>query len=106
MWVEGMSRLAADLGCERLLRNYMKERELLVVTVVRGGKVDIGDEIAAGATLRLVRALENMSCGNGELGMPVHTVGKGHCLSNFFTVDVESFAGRSGRNVSKPSVTA
>jgi hypothetical protein len=44
-----MSGSAAALGCERLLRNYMKVRELIVVTVVRGGKVDIGDEIAVGA---------------------------------------------------------
>jgi len=52
---------AADFGCERLLRNYMKEKEILVVTVVGGGKVDIGDEIAADASLRMVPALENLS---------------------------------------------
>jgi len=84
----------------------MKERRLIVVTVVQGGKVDIGDEIATGATWRLVRALENVSRGNVSLGMPVHTLGKRHGLSNFFTVDEESFAGRAGSNVSKPSATA
>ena len=63
--------MAADLGCERLLRNYMKERELLVVTVVRGGKVDIGYEIVAGAAWRAVHALENLSGGNVPLGIQV-----------------------------------
>jgi len=61
MWVERMPGSAADFGCERLLRNYMKEKEILVVTVVGGGKVDIGDEIAADASLRMVPALENLS---------------------------------------------
>ena len=106
MWVGRMPGLTADLGCERLLRNTMKEREILVVTVVRGGKVDIGYMIAAGATWRVVRALENLSCGNGECGTPVHGVGKGHCLSNFCTTDDESFPKRSVRNVSKRSATA
>ena len=68
--------------------------------------MDIGDEIAADATWRLVRALENMSCGNVSLGKPVHTLGQRHGLSNFFTVDEENFAGRAGCNVSKPSATA
>jgi hypothetical protein len=83
----------------------MKERRLIVVTVVQGGKVDIGDEIATGATWRLVRALENVSRRNVSLGMPVHTLGKRHGLSNFFTGDEAGFAGRAGSNVSKPSVT-
>jgi hypothetical protein len=84
----------------------MKERRLTVVTVVRGGKVDIGDEIAAGAIWKPVPALENVSRGNVSLGTPVHTFRKRHRLSNFFTVDEESSAGRAGTNVSKPSATA
>ena len=84
----------------------MKERELIVVTVVRGGKVDIGDEIAGGAAWRLVRALENPFGGNEERGTPVHRGRNGHCLSNFCTAGVESFAARSVRNVSKRSVSA
>ena len=100
------ARFGCCFGCERLLRNYMKERRLTVVTVVQGGKVDIGDEIATDATWRLVRALENVSCGNVSLGMPVHSLCQRHGLSNFFTVDEQSFAGRAGCNVSKPSATA
>ena len=69
VWVGRMPGLAADLGCERLLRNYMKVRELLVVTVVRGGKVDIGDMIVAGAVWRAVHALENVSGGIEPLGI-------------------------------------
>ena len=42
--------MGADFGARGFLRNYMKEREILVVTVVGGGKVDIGDEIAGGAS--------------------------------------------------------
>ena len=106
MWVEGMPGSAAALGCERLLRNYMKERRLIVVTVVQGGKVDIGYEIVTGAAWRVVHALENLSGGNVQLGMRVRCVAEGHCLSNFFTVDEQSFAGRAGCNVSKPSATA
>jgi hypothetical protein len=102
----GNARFGHCFGCERLLRNYMKERELIVVTVVRGGKVDIGDEIAAGAAYRVVRALENLSSGIAARGMPVHPVCEGHCLSNFFTVDEERLLERVVRNVSKPSATA
>jgi len=101
-----MHGLAADFRCERLLRNYMKEREILVVIVVGGGKVDIGDEIAAGASLRVVRALENLSRENEEVGTPVHPVSAGHSLSNFFTTDEERIAGRAVLNVSKLSATA
>ena len=68
--------------------------------------MDIGDEIATDATWRMVRALENVSCGNVSLGTPVHTLGQRHGLSNFFTAGGESFAGRAGCNVSKPSATA
>ena len=106
LWDRGNETWTGVLGCERLLRNYMKERRLIVVIVVQGGKVDIGDEIATGATWRMVRALENVSHGIVSLGTPVHTLGKRHGLSNFFTVDEESFAGRASRNVSKLSATA
>ena len=71
VWVKGMPGLGVDLGCERFLRSYMKVRELTVVTVVRGGKVDIGDEIATDAPWRIVRALENLSRGNVGLGIRV-----------------------------------
>jgi hypothetical protein len=53
---------------ERLLRNYIKVREVLVVTVVRGGKVDIGYMMPAGAAWRTVRGLENLYCGNVWFG--------------------------------------
>jgi len=65
----------------------MKEEELTVVTVVRGGKVDIGYEIAAGAARRPVHALENLFGGNVQLGIQVRCLAEGHCLSNFYTID-------------------
>jgi len=87
VWVEGMPGSSVDSGCERLLRNYMKEEELTVVTVVRGGKVDIAYEIVAGAARRPVHALENLFGGNVQLGIQVRCPVEGHCLSNFYTID-------------------
>jgi hypothetical protein len=51
----------ADLGRKRLLLNNTKEREIPVVTVVRGAKVEIEDLIARDAGSRPVHALENQS---------------------------------------------
>ena len=51
----------AGSGCERLLKNYMKEKEVLVVIVVRGAKVDIEDMIVGDAGLRCVPGLEKLS---------------------------------------------
>ena len=65
-----MSRLGKDAvsGSGGLLKNYIKGREVLVVTVVRGGKVDIGYMMAADAAWRTVQALENPYCGNVWFG--------------------------------------
>jgi len=71
--------------CERLLRNYMKEKKVLVVTVVRGAKVDIADVIGCNAGLSCVPGLEKLS---GEKAWFVLPVVKGDlcgCLSNFCT---------------------
>jgi len=106
MWVKGMPGFSVALGCERLLRNYMKEEELTVVTVVRGGKVDIESEIFTGAVWRAVHALENLFHGNVQLGIKVRCMAERHCLSNFCTIEEQSFAGRTVPNVSKLSVTA
>jgi hypothetical protein len=54
----------------------------------------------------VVHALENLSGGNVQLGMQVRCVAEGHCLSNFYTIEVQSFAGRTVPNVSNLSVTA
>ena len=63
--VEGQRLLK---GCEGLLRNNMKEKKVLVVTVVRGAKVDIAPLIAGDAALRAVQALEKRSHGKAWFG--------------------------------------
>ena len=68
--------------------------------------MDIGYEIVTGAAWRVVHALENLSGGNVQLGMQVRCVAEGHCLSNFYTIEVQSFAGRTVPNVSNLSATA
>jgi hypothetical protein len=91
----------AVFGCEGLLRNNMKEIKVLVVAVVRGVKVDIGDMIVTDAASRAVQALEKRSDRNVPLGMPVQRAAQSPCLSHFFTGDVGAASERAVRNVSK-----
>lgn len=91
---------------EKFLKNNMKENKLPVVAVVRGAKVDIGDMIATGAALKVVRALEKWSRRNVEIGMPVQKLFYRPCLSHFFTIAVDAASERVVRNVCNGLATA
>jgi hypothetical protein len=105
--VQGTEAVAARVsGRERLLRNYIKVREVLVVIVVRGGKVDIGYMMLADAVGGSVRSLENLYSRNVKFGMSVQASSERHCLSNFFTDGVDGFSERAVRNVSNRFGTA
>ncbi len=82
-------------GCERPLRNYMKEEEILVAAVVRSAKVDIGSEATTGAGRSWVHALENSACGNERDGRPVTGCGQRTALSVLFTAAADVVSART-----------